>query len=144
METLDRIAIEADCEKLMNQFAWHTDTLAYDDAMALFVPDCTFSRADEVFTGLDGLSRALERRPKDRRTCHIVSGVVVDVLDETTAEGKAHSLVFGHRGPLGENDEAPLVSPDSIVRYEVRFTRTEAGWRIARWHIGLNFRKAAG
>ena len=143
MEMIERLAIEAECTRLINRFSWCTDTFAYDEAATLFVPDCVFSRADEAAEGIDGLLAFLDRRARDRRTCHIVSGIVIDIIDGDNAQGKAHALVFGHKGALAEGEEAPLVSPDSIVRYEVRFRRTDAGWRIAKWHIGLNFRKAA-
>lgn len=141
MDTLERLAIEADCTDLINRFAWCSDTFAYDEAVSLFVSDCTFGRADEIAHGHDGLRKFLARRATDRRTCHIVSGIVIDVIDSDRAEGKAHSLVFGHKGALAEGEEAPLVSPDSIVRYEASFVRTDAGWRFSRFHIGLNFRK---
>lgn len=143
METSERIAIAADCTRLINEFSWYTDTLDYDKAVALFVPDCIFSRANEVFEGVDGLRAVLNRRASDRRTCHIVSNIVVDVVDSGHATAKAHALVFGHRGMIKEGEEAPLGIPDSIVRFEAAFRRTDAGWRIAKWHIGLNFRKPA-
>lgn len=143
METIERLAIEADCTRLINRFSWCTDTFDYDEAVALFVPDCTFSRADEIFEGTDGLRTVLNRRAPDRRTCHVVSNVVIDVIDGDEATGMAHALVFGHRGALEQGEEAPLGTPDSIVRFEARFRRTDHGWRIAKWHIGLNFRKPA-
>ena len=74
MDTNERLAIEAECTKLVNQFSWCTDTFAYDEAMALFVPDCTFGRADETVEGLAGLRSFLDRRSTERRTCHIEIG----------------------------------------------------------------------
>jgi hypothetical protein len=56
METNERLAIEADCTRLYNEFSWCIDALDYDGAVALFVPDCTFTRIDEVFEGVEGSS----------------------------------------------------------------------------------------
>lgn len=143
MDGIERILVEADCSRLIKEFSRCTDTFDYDRAMALFVPDCTFSRADDVYNGIDGLRAALNRRASDRRTCHIVSSIIVDVVDGDNAHGGADALVFGYRGNLEEGEEVPLGTPDSIVRFEAGFRRTDAGWRIAKWHIGLNFRKPA-
>lgn len=143
MDTIERLAIESACTNLINRFAWCSDTFAYDELVAMFTPDCSFGRADAFATGHDGLRAFVGKRPTDRRTCHIVSGIVIDIQDSDHATGKAHSLVFGHKGALAEGAEAPLLSPDSIVRYEASFVRTADGWRFSRFHIGLNFRKVA-
>lgn len=142
METIERLAIEADCTRLMNEFSWCTDTFEYDKALSLFVPDCTLQRADEVFEGIDGLRSIMERRAPDRRTCHVVSGIVIDIIDDNHASGKANALVFGYRGAK-PGEEVPLDTADSIVRFEGEFRRTDDGWKIAKWTIGMNFRKAA-
>jgi hypothetical protein len=141
METSERIAIQADCTQLINEFSWRVDAFDYDGVVALFVPDCTFSRADKVFKGIEGLRVSLNARPRDRVTRHICSNIVIDVADRDRASGKAYALVFGHRGTLKEGEEAPLGTPDSLILYDAQFVRTDAGWRIAGWHIGLSFRK---
>lgn len=141
MEVVERLAIEADCTRLINQFSLYTDRFDYERAVELFVPDCTFSRADEVFEGHDGLRFVLNRRDRNRVTRHIVSNILIDVIDGNAAAGQAYALVFGHRGTLAEGEEAPLGTPDSLVLFSGRFTRADAGWRIAKWHIGLSFRK---
>lgn len=143
MDAIERLLIEADCTRLMTEFANCSDTFDYDRAVELFVPDCRFSRADEVFEGQDGLRFALSRRPLDRMTRHIVSNVLIDIASADTASGTAYSLVFGYRGKLEKGAEAPLGGPDSLIHYNAEFTRTGAGWRIATWHIGLAFRKVA-
>ncbi|MBN9888320.1 nuclear transport factor 2 family protein [Salipiger abyssi] len=143
MDTLQRLAIEAECSRLMTTFSLCTDTFDYDRALGLFVPDCTFQRADEVFEGLDGLRFVLNRRNPERITRHIVSNMLIDVKDETTATGQAYALVFGHVGALDENGEAPLGAPDSLVIFNGGFTRTDEGWRIKTWRIDLSFRRKA-
>ncbi|WP_226553942.1 nuclear transport factor 2 family protein [Celeribacter naphthalenivorans] len=143
METIDRLAIESDCTKLMKTFSLCTDTFDYDRALGLFVPDCTFQRADETFEGIEGLKFVLNRRNPERLTRHVLSNILIDIKDENTATGQAYALVFGHAGPLSATGEAPLVSPDSLVIFNGSFTRMEDGWRIKRWQIGLSFRKVA-
>ena len=143
METTERLAIEAECTRLINTFSWRVDAFDYDGVVALFTPDCTFSRADKVFRGIDGLRVSLNARPRDRTTRHICSNIVIDVADHDRAAGKAYALVFGHRGALKEGDEAPLGVPVSLILYEATFVRNAQGWRIAKWHIGLSFRKPA-
>ena len=143
METIERLAIEAECTRLMKTFSLCTDTFDYDRALELFVPDCTFARADERFEGHDGLRFVLNRRNPERITRHILSNIIIHIADENTASGQAYALVFGHVGPLSGTGEAPLGTPDSLVLFNGGFTRTPEGWRIKSWNIGLSFRKVA-
>jgi hypothetical protein len=143
METNERIAIEAHCTRLLNEFSWCIDAFDYDGAIALFVPDCTFKRIDVVFEGVDGLRTVLDNRDRDRATVHICTNILVDVVDRDHADGKAYMTIFGHRGAVDEGGYAPLDVPDSVVRFDAGFVRTDAGWRIARLQLGVLFQKAA-
>ena len=143
MDALARLTIEAECTRLMNRFSWAVDAMDYDQVVSLFTSDCVFGRADKFFQGHAGLRQSLESRPKDRVTRHFASNIIIDVADADNAAGKAYCLVFGHRGALPAGAEAPLGVPDSLILYDVKFVRTPEGWRIARWHIGLSFRKPA-
>jgi ketosteroid isomerase-like protein len=143
MDELQRLAIEAECTRLVNRFSWSVDAMDYDAVVALFVPDCTFSRADVAYQGHAGLRTSLNSRPRDRVTRHVCSNIVIDVEDADHAAGRAYCVVYGHCGTLQPGEEAPLGAPDSLILYQGKFVRTADGWRIARWHIGLSFRKPA-
>lgn len=144
MDALARLVIESECQRLMNRFSWAVDAMDYDQVVSLFVPDCVFGRADKFFHGHAGLRQSLEGRPRDRVTRHVSSNIVIDVLDLDNAVGKAYCLVFGYRGELPPGAEAPLGAPDSLILHEADFVRVAEGWRFARFHIGLSFRKPAG
>jgi ketosteroid isomerase-like protein len=141
MDDVTRLTIQSECARLMNQFSWAVDAMDYDAVVALFTPDCTFGRADVFYQGHAGLRQSLNGRPRDRATRHVSSNMIIDVVDADTARGKAYCLVFGHRGALSADGEAELNAPDSLILYTAEFRRTAEGWRIARWHIGLSFRK---
>src|SRR5437879_11998679 len=98
MEPSERLAIEAECARLVQEFSWSVDAFDYERVVSLFVADCTFSRADKAFKGIDGLRVSLNARPRDRTTRHICTNIVIDVTDADRARGKAYCLVFGHRG----------------------------------------------
>jgi len=143
MDINERLAIEAECTRLVNAFCWHLDAFDYEDAIALFVPDCTVVRVNEVYEGHEGARKVLNSRAPDRRTCHLLNNMVVDVIDRDNAQSKAHCTIFGHRGQLKEDEPAPLGVPDSVGRFEARFRRTDAGWRMTKLHIIPNFSKPA-
>jgi hypothetical protein len=143
MDALTRLTIEADCTRLMNRFNWAVDAMDYDQVVSLFVPDCVFSRADKSFHGHAGLRQSLNNRPADRVTRHVESNIVIDIADAEHASGKGYCVVYGHRGALSAEGEAPLGVPDSLILHEAKFVRRPEGWRIAHWHIGLSFRKPA-
>ena len=141
MDSIARSAIENRCARVMNQFFWSIDQNDYESAIALFVPDCTFSRADAVYQGHDGLRTVLANRDQNRLTRHVNTNIVIDVADADHASGKSYGLVFGHRGPLSPTGEASLSSPDSLVLSSADFVVEGGIWRVLKWHVALCFRK---
>ena len=141
MERLERLAIEADCLRLINNFNWYVDAFAYDDAIALFTPDGVIHRLDVAFEGEAGLRKVFAMRDPNRKTCHLVSNAVVEIIDGDLATGKALCSIYGHVGAVKAGEYAPLEVPDTIVRNDFRFRRTEEGWRIQEVQLSVEFRK---
>jgi hypothetical protein len=143
MDDLKRLIIEAECTRLMHSFNWAVDAMDYDQVESLFDSECIFSRADKYFYGYSGLRESLNGRPKDRTTRHLSSNIVIDIVDDDNATGKACCVVYGYRGAIAPGAEAHLGVPDSLILHETKFVRRDGKWRIAHLHIGLSFRKPA-
>ena len=59
MDRTERLAIEVDCLRLINNFNWYVDAFAYDDAIALFTPDGIIHRLDVAFEGEAGFPEGI-------------------------------------------------------------------------------------
>jgi hypothetical protein len=143
MEAHERFVIEAECARLINRFMWLLDAFDEGGLVALFAPDCTYSRAGKEITGIDDLRATLERRSRDQTTRHVCTNIVIDAADRDHASGKACCLVFRHRGLPIPGQPAPLRVPESLLLFDAAFVRTPAGWRIAKWRTERAFRKPA-
>lgn len=144
MDRMERIAIEADCNRLINGFNWCVDTFAYDDAIALCTSDVVLHRLDVPFEGEAGLREVFGMRNPARKTCHLVTNAIIDVADADHATGKALCAIYGYIGETAPGEGAPISLPDTIVRNDFRFRRTDAGWRIREVRLSVEFRKLAG
>lgn len=80
-------------------------------------------------------------RNPNRKTCHLVSNAVVEIVDGDHATGKALCTIYGHVGTVDAGEYAPLQVPDTIVRNDFRFRRTDAGWRMQEVQLSVEFRK---
>ncbi len=141
VEDRKRREIEEDCHRLMVDFANEVDLFNYDAVLAMFIPDCIFMHGEKVFEGRGQILELLQARRRNRRTRHVVSNMVVRVVDETHATGKSYCLVFGYLGELPDDEPAPLSAPDSLVEFEDDFTATDEGWKIARRRLRFVFDK---
>lgn len=64
-------------------------------------------------------------------TRHVITNMLVDVVDESSATGVAYAVVFRDRDHGGDGP-APMRAPEAVVEYRDEFRRTAEGWKIAR------------
>lgn len=124
-----RRAIEQDCARLVALYANLNDAGRWADVVALYAPDGRMARPtapDEWTQGHDAILAAFLARPA-RKTRHICSNVVIDVLSEREATGTSAMLLF-------TGDPSPKVGS-----FHDRFVRIEAGWRFAERRGSLTF-----
>lgn len=146
MDAIERMLIERACERLVVQFCHYVDHGEAQRIADLFSEDGVWSVPGiSTLTGQAELRAGLgERQAKQSRVArHVCSNVLIDVLDEDTAEGVAYVANYRHdRGPEeNDTDLAPVDHPLMIGEYRDRFVRTPEGWRIARREVVVAFRK---
>lgn len=126
----DRTTAELACARLLTRLAHHLDRRETEAVIALVTPDCLW-RGKTDARGHDAIRARLQARPADVVTLHLVTNVVVDVLDERTAQASSSLCVyrFDTDGPAGP--PAPMRLPSTIGTYHDRFVRDGAGWKIA-------------
>ncbi|WP_292683198.1 nuclear transport factor 2 family protein [Novosphingobium sp.] len=117
----ERRAIEADCARLIALYANLNDAGRWDELAALYTEDAAMARPtapDAPIVGRAAILAAFTARPP-RRTRHLCSNVVIEVVGPDEARGESAMVLF-------QPDAAPLAGS-----FHDRFVRTGAGWRFA-------------
>jgi len=125
----ERRAIEWDCARLVSLYANLNDTARWEDVAALYTEDGIMARPtspDAPIVGRAAILAAFRGRPP-RKTRHLCSNVVIDVLSSTDACGESAMVLFTAEGP-------PLAGS-----FHDRFVLTTDGWRFAERRGSLAF-----
>src|SRR4051812_4778317 len=94
MDDAARRAIEWDAAQLTARFYSHVDQGRLREAGALFLPDGVWHRVEGVVTGPDAVTKALEARDASRVSTHIISNLIVSVMDPVSVEISATVVAY--------------------------------------------------
>lgn len=143
MDEATRTAIERACERLSIAYARHVDLDEHEAFVELFADDAVLVLG-RSFDGKAAIRRSMGRRRADLRSRHVLTNVLVDVVDEDHARGITYLTLYRHIGPES-SQPGPIAHarPAAVGEYLDEFVRTPAGWRFARREISLAFRDPA-
>jgi hypothetical protein len=131
-----RRAIEWDCAATVLRLFGAMDALQYDRVAGAFTPDGVWHRAGKALRGRAQIVAAMNERPMDRLVRHIITNVVVDVVDERRATGSCYVTAYG--GPLSDGPPA-LNAPWLVLTATHVFAASDEGWKIAESTIVRDF-----
>lgn len=135
MDELVRLSHERACERLLYGFTRALDRYDYEAALAFWAEDGVLSMPGRDHAGHAEIGRWMAQREKDMICRHIVTNVVVDVIDDTTAESTSYCSTWRVRGWRGR-EPGPMVPQAYVVEFVDRFTRDPArGWLFARREV---------
>ena len=140
MDVEKRLHIQQTCLDLVWRFHLYLDRLDVPGVMGLLADDAVW---DQKRIGLLKGKAEIEkyvRSKKPSNSMHLISNVVIDVIDEDHAEGSMYFAYF-----LGEGAPdtlSPMNGPNSVGFYKDKFVRTKAGWKFAYRDPHTIFRKA--
>jgi hypothetical protein len=103
------------------------DERRYEEVAALMAENGIWHRQGKALTGPSGVLEAVEARPADFATAHIITNVIVEP-SEGGAVVTFHSTVFTHKGDA--QNPFPLVAPAQIGRYAARCAIENGSWKI--------------
>ena len=137
----DRI-VRADCEALSVAYARAIDFRDYDAFADLFADDGVLDVGTPLL-GRDAIRAALNKRPDELRSRHVLTNIFVDVQDANSARGISYLTLYRHVGPeslLGK----PVIfdGPAAVGHYEDQFVRTSQGFRFKHRRLHMAFRRA--
>ena len=132
MDRNDEQAIEWECQQILTRFCLYSDTRQYDKLINLFTPDGVWHRLGEALAGHEMLRTAMEARPLEALSRHVITNVLVTVIDADHAESISYKSIYrNEEGELLEKP-VPLNGPKWVSVYADNFLRTDEGWRITR------------
>lgn len=94
MNSMERLLTERDCLSTVLAFFAGLDAHTDADVVAQLSADCVWERNGEHLAGHAAVMSALANRPADRTTCHAVSNVRFEVLDDTHVIARFFLIVF--------------------------------------------------
>ena len=137
-------AIEWDCQKLWRLYYHHVDQKEYEQAVAMFTPDVDWTNTmGLVLTGPDDLLAGLHGALGDGTIRHVLTNMVVNVVDKNHANSRAYNSVNYKKGVKIEESDGPIAfeGPHRNCDNYAEFLRTEEGWRISLRRSHIIFRR---
>ncbi len=122
----ESLHIKDACIELGTRYAYYLDTGQNDKIPGLFDEQGTWQSRGGKFTGREDIKLAFSRRPKNRRTIHIVTGHLVDIQSKNMVEVISNYATY-------RTDQATGVAslegqPVRVGRYIDECVRYEKGW----------------
>jgi len=135
MTPQDIDAIEQACTRLVNRFSVYNDQGEFAKLASLFSADGAYARPtapDDYVHGRAAIEQAFASRPRDKLTRHVISNIVIDVIDQDRARGQCYVTLY--TAALDNPAKLGLkANPAQLVgEFFDEFIRTPQGWRFAR------------
>lgn len=142
MDDIQKLLIERECERLINQYCFFVDFGEASRIAELFTEDGWWENDSIRMVGQDGIRREFAKRQDvTRRTSrHLCTNVLIDVVDGDRATGVCYLINYRHDSPTGEAEmPAPSDAPKFVGEYRDTFVRTPDGWRFATRRCDITF-----
>jgi len=142
MDDIQRLLIERECERLINQYCLFVDFGEASRIAELFTENGWWENESIRMEGREGIRRNFSHREGvTRRTSrHLCTNVLIDVIDEDHATGVCYLINYRHDSPTGTAEyPAPSDAPKFVGEYRDTFVRTPEGWRFATRHCDITF-----
>ena len=129
----DERAIEWDCQKILRQYYDHLDHRRYEDAVSLFTKDVTWNIAGFELKGREEILESLHGALGNDTIRHVLTNVVVDVIDKDNAESWSYNSIYYSREGRIEDRDGPLRfdGPHRFGESAAIFRRVDGEWQIA-------------
>jgi hypothetical protein len=130
-QTADRAAIQRDIEQMIYRFFLHLDEQQYDELSAMMAPDGTWLRNNVSLKGPAGVREAMRTRPVGFTTRHLITNVIVDIVDDDHADVTYYMTVFVHSGDAKPAGAVKMDLPMHVSIFRQKVVRVAGAWRIA-------------
>ena len=139
MKNNKRIFIQSCCRDLIIAYAKFLDMAEYDQCADMFEDNATLDVWSEL-KGKSAILAAMSARPSDLLTRHIMTNILITVIDERQATGVSYLTLYRKIGKLNRGEEkTPFTRPAAVGQYNDEFVLTKDGWRFSRRKAHFTF-----
>ena len=142
MDDIQRMLIERECERLINQYCLFVDFGEASRIAELLTEDGQWINESIKMEGRGGIQKWFSKREGvTRRTSrHLCTNVLITVEDEDRATGICYLINYRHDSRTGEAEvPAPSDAPKFVGEYRDTFVRTPEGWRFQTRYCDVTF-----
>lgn len=131
MDDTRRGEIERACKRLSHAYSKHLDFREYEAFVELFAEDGILNTGVEL-NGKEAIREGMKHRSDRLRSRHVVTNLIVDVIDEDHAEGVTYLTLYRMVTEEARNPSnvLPLEGPAAVGHYTDKYIRTSEGWRF--------------
>ena len=129
------LAIEWQCAKVLTHYYNLVDQGEFDSAVALFTSDVVWSMDGDEYRGHDGNLSGMHKLLDESLIRHVISNIVVTVIDEDHAEAVTYLVVYCYPKQDVADGKLETVAANRFSEVVNQLVRTEDGWRISRREI---------
>ncbi len=130
-----KLAIEWQCAKLLTHYYNLVDQGDFDTAVTLFTPDVVWSMDGDEYHGQDGNLSGMHKLLDESLIRHVISNIVVTVIDEDHAEAVTYLVVYCYPKRDVAGGKLETVAANRFSEVANTLVRTEEGWHISRREI---------
>ena len=141
MDEIERMLAERACERLCLRFHALVDAGEYEPIVDLFAEDARWHHRTGPLQGHDEIRRYVMDKSPWPVIRHVLTNLLVEVLDERRATGRAYITVY--YGEPVDGGHPPLDGPVLVVQYDDEFERTPQGWRFSSRRPQIVFKAPA-
>jgi hypothetical protein len=123
--------IEWDCSQLVLKFYRYLDEKRYEDLVQLFDEDGAWERLGAPLVGRQKIRETMNER-EDWLTAHVVTNLMIDVVDENNADSVQYITLYRHQGWDESKGPAPVVLPLGVLRHRDQLVRVGDEWKFKR------------
>jgi hypothetical protein len=130
------VADRIELTDLVARYAVAVDSRDFASLRDIFVPECTLDTGRAVRDGIDAVLEAMQGLLRYEATSHVIGQQVVNQRVVGESDDGVDGLVYCTAHHLTDHGDHRT---DKVmhIRYHDRYTRTDAGWRIAARRLEL-------
>jgi len=119
--------IEAACTAVTLRFFRGLDLRDHELSAAMMAPDGIWERQGKLIEGRAAILEALSQRPESRATCHVITNILVEVVDADRARVLFYLTTY--EGAVA-GSETPVARLFGMRAGTDEMVRLPEGWRI--------------
>lgn len=100
--------------------------------VALYSPDGRWYRAGKELIGREAIMAELGLRPRTQKVRHILSNLLVDVVDDKHAFLRSYLTVYRHENCAPNDQDVLIRAPSLLLLVTADFERTSDQWLISK------------